>query len=300
MITKKLIVFVMIVGLVGCLAIYFFQHEPSDNTPELPDNTPEPSGITQEPSDVTLEDETSGIIFEDEPDARALYDKMIETMCKAESISYKSDYKFKAGSKLLASCTYTAWIKKPNYIRIEAVYTDADEAGVLIGDGDYLWIYWPGERPAFSFKDQLDNNSEETRLNVYMKEATPTGKDSIRYKTSRLGAGMSVPVIDPSTFHGHGHTISRKPQIDGIKRIGTEEVRDIECDVIEVSFDKGQEMWQLWLSKEDHLPRKLKRVQGDILIDELWSDVAVNAEIPMEKFIWTPPQGWNQYHYPEE
>ncbi len=240
----------------------------------------------------------------DDPAAHALYDKMIETMCKAESISYKSDYKFEAGGKLLKSCTYTAWMKKPNYVRIETDRAAGPKAGTLIGDGDYLWIYWLGERPAFSFEDRFGKSSKKTRFNVYMKEATPTGKDSIRYKTPRLGAGMGVPVIDPSTFHGYGHAISKKPQIDGIKRIGTEKVRDKECDVIGVRFNKDPEIWQLWLSKDDHLPRKLKRIlmttnNDIIIIDELWSDVTVNAEIPTEKFAWTPPEGWSQYRLPD-
>lgn len=241
---------------------------------------------------------------EEDPAAHALYDKMIETMCKTESISYKSDYKFEAGGKLLRSCTYTAWMKKPNYVRIETDRAAGPKAGTLIGDGDYLWIYWLGERPAFSFEDRFGVSSEKTRFNVYIKGATPTGKDSIRYKTSRLGAGMGVPVIDPSTFHGHGHAISKKPQIDGIKSIGTEKVRDIECDVIGVRFNKDPEIWQLWLSKDDHLPRKLKRIKMTknndiIIIDELWSDVTVNAEIPTEQFTWTPPEGWSQYCLPD-
>ncbi|MFB0555512.1 MAG: M56 family metallopeptidase [Phycisphaerae bacterium] len=240
----------------------------------------------------------------DDPAAHALYDKMIETMGKAESLSYKSDYKFEAGGKLLKSCTYAAWLKKPNYVRIETDRAAGPKAGTLIGDGECLWIYWLGERPPFSFEDRFGVSSEKSRFNVYMKEAAPTGKDSIRYKTPLLGAGMGVPVIDPSTFHGHGHAISKKPQIEGIKSTGTEKVRDEECDVIEVSFNKGQEIWRLWLSKADYLPRKLKRVmitkKNDIAImDELWSDVTVDAEIPAEKFAWTPPEGWNLYRLPD-
>jgi len=304
MITKKQILFVMIVGVVGCLAIYFFGPTQQKEPPEVTLKD-EPSEVTleDEPSDMALKGEPSNVTFGDEPAARALYEKMIETMCKAESLSYKSDYKFDVGGKLFKSCIYTIWMKKPNYVRIETVRADGQKAGTLIGDGDYIWIYWPGERPPFSNEDQLGKSSEKTRFNVYMKEATPTGKDSIRYKTYLLGAGMNVPIIDPSTFHAHGHTISKKPQIDGIKNTGIDKVGDKECDVIEVSFNKGQEIWQLWLSKGDHLPRKLKRViirkNNDIIIDELWSDVTVNAEIPTEKFAWTPPEGWNQYRLPD-
>ncbi len=307
MITKKRIVFVMIVGVVGCLAIYFFGSAQQKEPPEVTLKD-EPSEVTlkDEPSDMALKGEPSNVTFGDEPAARALYEKMIETMCKAESLSYKSDYRFEVGDKPFKSCTYTIWMKKPNYVRIETVRADGQKAGTLIGDGDYLWIYWPGERPPFSHEDRLGKSSEKTRFNVYMKEATPTGKDSIRNKTSRLGAGMGVPVIDPSTFHGYGHMISLKPHIHGIKNIGTEKVNDIECDVIELLVEviKDQKQkYQFWLSKGDHLPRKLKRViirkNDDIVIDELWSDVTVNAEILTEKFAWTPPEGWNQYRLPD-
>ena len=292
MITRKHIIFVMIILGVGFLALYFLGSAQQQEPPEV--------ASKDEPSDVAVEDEPSDVTFADEPAARALYDKMIETMCKTESISYESNYRIELGGKPRKSCTYMAWVKKPNYVRLETLRADGEKAGILIGDGDYLWTYWLGERPHFSTEDALGESSEETRFTVYMKEAAPTGKDSIRYKTSRLGAGMGVPVIDPSTFHARGHTISKKPQIDRIKRIGTEKVRDIECEVIEVSFSKGQEMWQLWLSKGDHLPRKLKRViNNNLVITELWSDVIVNADIPAEKFAWTPPEGWSQYSLPD-
>ena len=57
---------IVVVVVLGCLAIYFFGPEQ-----------------IREPSDITFEDETSGMTFEDKPEARALYEKMIETMRKA-------------------------------------------------------------------------------------------------------------------------------------------------------------------------------------------------------------------------
>ena len=110
---------------------------------------------------------------------------------------------------------------------------------------------------------------------------------------------MGMSIIDPSTFHGY--TDSLQPYIDWIKSIGTEKVQDEECDVIEVSFMKHQRSLYLWLSRLDHLPRKLKqvvRLSGDIIMHELWTDVTVNAEIQSEKFAWTPPEGWQQWFLP--
>jgi len=64
-----------------------------------------------------------------------------------------------------------------------------------------------------------------------MKEATPVGKHSIGHKTGLLGAGMSMPIIDPSTFHGYSDSL--QPYIDWIRIMGEEKVGDEECDVIE-------------------------------------------------------------------
>jgi hypothetical protein len=78
-------------------------------------------------------------------------------------------------------------------------------------------------------------------------------------------------------------------------------VGDEPCDLIEVSFMKHQRSWYLWLSQKDHLPRKLKqvvRVSHDIVAYEEWSDVAINGEIPEDKFAWSPPEGWKEWKMP--
>ena len=272
---------IFIVGVVFvCLAVYFY-------SPAQP----------KELSEVTSEDELSDMIFEDEPAARALYEKMIETMRNAESLSYKSKYMWETKGEEIGRCTYTIWMKKPNYFRVETINSSGKECGTLVGDGDYLWIYWHGDRPFFSIEDR--ESYEKTRSNVYMKEVTPLGKHSIGHKVGPLGAGMAMPIIDPSTFHGY--TDSLQPYIDWIRDIGIENVGDEECDVIEVSFMKHQRSSYLWLSRQDHLPRKLKqvvRVADDIIMHELWSEVTINAEISTEKFAWKPPEGWQQWSMP--
>ena len=280
---KKVIVWTMIVvfgAVLVCFAVYFFG--PAQQ---------------QEPSGVPFKDEPSDVAFEDEPAARALYEKMIETMRNAETLSYKSEYMWETKGEEIGRCTYTIWMKKPNYFLVETINSRGKECGTLVGDGDYLWIYWHGDRPFFSIEDR--ESYEKTRSNVYMKEATPLGKHSIGHKTGPLGAGMAMPIIDPSTFHGY--TDSLQPYIDWIRGIGKEKLGDEECDVIEVSFMKHQRSWYLWLSRQNHLPWKLKqvvRVANDIIMHEQWSQVTINAEIPMEKFAWTPPEGWQQWRMP--
>ena len=69
---------------------------------------------------------------------------------------------------------------------------------------------------------------------------------------------MSMPIIDPSTFHGY--TDSLQPYLEYVKGLGEEKVGDEDCDKIELSIMKHQRSWYLWLSKNDHLPRKLKQI----------------------------------------
>jgi len=238
-------------------------------------------------------------VFRDEPAARALYDKMIEAIRKPETLSYKSEYWWESRGQEIGRCTYTVWLKKPNYFRVETVGTDGRKGGTIVGDGNWLWLFWPGDRPHFSSEEQA--SYEKTRSNVYMKESTPLARHSIGHKTGLLGAGMSMPIIDPSTFHGY--TDSLQPYVDGVRGMGGEYVNeDEECDVIEVSIMKHQRSWYLWLSKKDHLPRGLKevvRVSHEIIIHETWSDIVINGEIPAEKFLWTPPEGWRQWELPK-
>jgi hypothetical protein len=55
------------------------------------------------------------------------------------------------------------------------------------------------------------------------------------------------------------------------------------------------------VSKRDHLPRKLKRivrVSYDIVTNEEWSDVTLNADMPQTLFAWKPPEGWTQWKKP--
>jgi outer membrane lipoprotein-sorting protein len=243
-------------------------------------------------------DQSSDTVFQDEPAAHALYDKMIETMRKAQSLSYESDYSFGREDTKGQQCTYRIWMQKPNYFRVETVSKKGEKGGILIGDGDYLWIYWPNGRPRWHYEDF--ETHKKTSSEVYMKKRTPIGRHSIGHEVCELGAGMSMPIIDPSTFHGYTDSLQR--YIEGVRGLGTEKVGDEKCDVIEVSIMKGQRRWYLWLSRKDHLPRKLKQrirtSQDDIVTDETWSKVTLDAAIPTQKFAWKPPEGWKVWRKP--
>ncbi|OHB63358.1 MAG: hypothetical protein A2Y77_06955 [Planctomycetes bacterium RBG_13_62_9] len=237
-------------------------------------------------------------VFKDEPEARALYKKMIEAIRKPQTLSYKSEYRWEARGQEIGRCSYTVWLKKPNHFRVEANRRDGSLAGTIVGDGDNLWLFWAGDRPHFDSREDRESY-DKTRSNSYMKKATPLARHSIGHEVGLLGSGMSMPIIDPSTFHGY--TDSLQPYLDGVMGMGVEKVGDEECDVIEASIMKHQRSSYLWLSKKDHLPRKLKqvvRVSYDIIMHETWSDIVIDGEMPAEKFIWTPPDGWQQWEMP--
>jgi len=120
-----------------------------------------------------------------------------------------------------------------------------------------------------------------------MKKATPLARHSIGHEVGWLRAGMGMTIIDPSTFHGY--TDSLEPYLDGVRSWDSESIEGQDCDVIEVSFMKRQRIWYIWLSKQDHLPRKIKQVVR----------VSRPLIIPDDKFAWAPPAGWQQWTPPD-
>jgi outer membrane lipoprotein-sorting protein len=237
------------------------------------------------------------VVFKDEPQARALYDRMIAAFRRPQTLSYKCEFRWDAQGEELGRGTNLVWLKKPNQFRVEALWPDGRLGGTLVGDGRFLWIFWPGDRPRFaSTKEEY----EKTRSKVYMKEETPLAKHSIGHKIVSLGVPMNLPIFDASTFHGY--TDSLQPYLDGAMGMGTEKVGDEDCDVIEVSFMKHQRSWYLWLSPKDHLPRRLQqivRVGRDSTMHEIWLDIVIDGAIPAERFVWTPPEGWGQWKPPD-
>ncbi len=240
--------------------------------------------------------------FRDERAAHALYSQMVATMRKADTLSWVSDYSWEARGQTLGHATYRIWLKKPNYARMEATaVSDPDRSGILVGDGDYFWTYWPKEKPRYQWewKGKYAEEYENYRRAFYMKERTPVGRHSIGHSAGQLGAGICMTIIDPSTFHGY--TDSLQPYIDGVRSVGMEQAGGETCDVIEVSFMKYQRSWKLWLARKDHLPRKLTqvvRVSYPINSEESWSDVTINADIPNDRFVWSAPRDWKEWRMP--
>lgn len=239
--------------------------------------------------------------FEDEPAAHALYDKMIATMRKAKTLSWVSVYRSWSDEHgQTARCVYRIWLKKPNYVRLEASVR-GDTTGILVGDGTHFWTYWPnGRRPAqWERKGERAKEYERTKDISYMKKRSPPGRHSIGHETGPLQAGLTMPILDPSTFHGYTDSLQR--YVDAVRSAPAEKIGKEECDVIEVSIMRGQRSWKIWLSKKDHLPRRVQqtlRVRGELHTRETWTSVRIDAEIPDQRFSWKPPEGWVEHREP--
>lgn len=227
---------------------------------------------------------------------------MIAALRAANSLSFESRYQLQLGALPGATCSYKAWLKKPNYFRVEAADMNGKVAGVLIGDGENLWIHWPRGRPQFNTPGgaAAEPEYEATRYKVYMTKPAPPQAHSIGHEIGLLGAGILMNILDLSTFHGY--TDSLQPLIDGVARHGTETVAGEACDVLNLSFMDGQRVWRLWISQRDFLPRKLTEtvyVAADIHAEEIWSNIRLNEAIAAEQFVWKPPDDWKQWHLPE-
>jgi outer membrane lipoprotein-sorting protein len=289
------------VALAVLCSICYGQKKPAANEAKRP-------AVAKEATDATTEKAAPPAkLFKDEPAAHALYKQMIKAMRKADTLSYVSHYAVEGKGGYKIGCVYRAWLKKPNYFRVESESDMAGKmplpaeagglGGVLVGDGSLMWIYWPKGRYKYLWEEAED--FAKTRLTTYIKKSALPGGHSIGHEVGQLGSGISMPIIDPSTFHGY--TDSLQPYLDGVRGLGSEKVGNDDCDKIEVSIMKHQRSWFLWLSKRDHLPRKMKqiiRVSFDIVMTEDWSSVIVNGDIPDKMFVWKLPKGWTQYKEP--
>jgi peroxiredoxin/outer membrane lipoprotein-sorting protein len=248
-------------------------------------------------SDGTPKTGARAVVFPDEPTAHAQYEKLVSTLKEAKSFSYVSQYRWEANGQELSHASYQMWLKKPGYARME-VFRDEEPQGTLVGDGKQFWIFWNGDRPMFGSESQEDY--EKTRSKVYLRDPRPAERNSLAHMAAKMGC-MSMLILQPSIFHGNMGSL--EPHLDGVRSRGTEDVAGEPCDVIEVGYMKGQRSKQYWLAKSDHLPRKLKETvrvaTGDIVTDEVWTEVTLNGDIADEKFVWSPPADWKQWSEPK-
>ncbi|RPJ20066.1 MAG: DUF2092 domain-containing protein, partial [Planctomycetaceae bacterium] len=230
------------------------------------------------------------MIVKDEPAAHGVYDAMIQAIRGADSLSYVSVCSSPDGR----ASSYGVWLAKPGLFRIELMNGPSSKRSTLIGDGNNLWVFWSGDRPYLWFDDQ--ESYDKTSSNIYMRKAALSGSDSVAGEVARLGIAWFGCVLDPSTFHGHADTFD--PYMDGICSRGANRIEGEKCDVIEISYMKAQRARHIWISRRDHLPRRIKeivRVADSKISVEEWSDIHVNGEVPRDTFAWSPPADYRAW-----
>jgi len=230
--------------------------------------------------------------------ALVTYRGMHRALRDARTLSYESEYIWETGGREIGRSTYRMWLKKPNYARLESRSLDGAKTGILVLDGRAMWIYWPDGRPYIHGSDSTANARDDRKS--YLRKEGANGSHSIARETSVLGTGMSMTILDPSVFLGSPDLMDGL--LESVKNAGSGNLDGEVCDVIEASYMGGERTRVFWISRLDHLPRKLEetvRVKRDIVVREHWRSVAVNGSISNDLFSWKPPAGWAEYRLQE-
>jgi len=233
------------------------------------------------------------LIVRDESAAHAQYAAMVRAIHEARSLSYTG----LCSNPDNRSSSYRIWLRKPNSFHVEQTNDGSMKSTTLLDDGNSLWIHWVGARPTLPIDNE--KSYQETRSNIYVRNATLAPGSSIRNEVALFGTALVGLIFDPGIFHGYPDPL--EPYIDGIRSRGVNRVQGEECDVIEISFMKARRTWYIWLSREDHLPRRIKEIvrgaETRVTVEE-WSNVTVNAQIPPKVLTWSPPQDWQPWDPP--
>ena len=237
----------------------------------------------------------------DDLGARELYRTFIETVRSAHSLSWDDAYRFSASGEE-GRCSFRIWLEKPGFGRMEAVMpsevTGMGETvtGVIVGDGESYWIYWPAGFPGTRPWDPGQSNTPVT--NLYMQRRFKPAKYSFSHESRQLGSCMVMLAFQPSVFFGQ---VDTPLTIEAIAPLGVQRIDNESCDGILLSMADGQRTMEYWLARSDHLPRRIKavaHVTQDVVVEEAWTSVHLNEDMPDSLFRWTPPDGFVEYFEP--
>ena len=237
----------------------------------------------------------------DDPAARALYEAFLDTIRSAQTLSWESVYDFSGGGPE-GRCSYRIWLKKPGFGRMEATMPNLVTGqgdivtGVVVGDGETFWIFWPAGFPGTRSWDPGHTGPPTT--NLYMQRNFTPERYSFSHDSVRLGACMIMLAFQPSVFHGQQVSPSA---VDAVTKIGTSEIDGQLCDGVLASMADGQRTTEYWIARSDRLPRRVKTVAHaaqDITAEESWTAVHRNEEMPDSLLRWTPPEGYVEYFEP--
>jgi outer membrane lipoprotein-sorting protein len=216
-----------------------------------------------------------------------------EALQKLDSFRFESRYLWTAGGDVIGDCTLRYFLERPGRYRVEVVDKKGKVAGLLICDGRNCWKRWPQGTRIFSHYA----GSSELEYEVYMKERAFPGK-SVSHQLSLLPQ-VCMPVFNANVFFGGEESVME--YLDDVEIVGEETIGGEPCHILKVSMMKGQRVRTLWLSKRDHLPRKLF---GELVVakpqttTEVWEKIVLDPDLDGELFAWEPPAGWEERRLP--
>lgn len=234
------------------------------------------------------------MIVANEPQAHALYEAMVEAAHQAKTLSYHCS----CDGPDSRMSFFTVHLEKPNRVRIDLNNGMSTKTTTFLADGERLRIFWSGDRPVMKVDDF--SRYEGPQADVYVDMAGSPNGDEIVSEMARLGVAWSDLIWSPSVFFRGADEF--EPYIDGIGYRGTNHVAGEECDVIEVSYFHAQRTRHYWLSRVDHLPRRIKeivRLANTHVLAEDWFGVEMDAAIESRQFQWPPPEGYDAWNPPD-
>jgi len=210
-----------------------------------------------------------------------------------QTLTLDSKYLWTAGGETIGDCTIRYFLKKPDLYRVEIIDGQGELAGLLVCDSEYCWKTWPKGTTFFSqYSDTIKNETE-----IYTRDHAYKGM-AVNHQLNLLPE-VCMPVFNANAFFGGEESVMA--YLDEIELLGEEEIEGEACHKLKVSMMDGQRVRTIWLSKKDHLPRKLF---GELVVAnpqttaEVWSRIAIDPELGKELFAWTPPEGFEERHMP--
>lgn len=230
---------------------------------------------------------------EQETTGAEIYQRFIDALDGMKSLSLDSKYLWTAGGETIGDCTIKYYLEKPDLYRVEIIDRNGKLAGILVCDGTFSWKRWPLGTSFFSqYTGTIQNETK-----IYTKDPAYKGM-SINHQLNILPE-VCMPVFNANAFFGGQESVMA--YLDDIELLGEEEIEGEPCHKLKVSMMEGQRVRTIWLSKNDHLPRKLF---SDLLVanpqttTEVWSGIAVDTELEDELFAWKPPDDYEERRIP--
>ncbi len=235
--------------------------------------------------------------FEDEPRARAMYERMLEALGRVETVSYVSLIRSRTGRdgqrQVGASGEYRLWLDKAGRFQAQAVrFPDLRPTGVAVGHDGEVWVHWPAGEPFLPYPPTPQTPQDFRE--AYIHEPF----DPARTSLTALPLGARVNPLLAGFYQG---VLPRYLRGDGpaaVRWAGDEEVPG--KPVIELRLDSmdAPALLRLWLHPQTHLPHAAELIvlrEQPISVYEVAGGLETNGPLPDKAFQWTPPEHWTRW-----